>query len=173
LNRKILVTYASRTGTTAEVAQAIGKTLSEGGAQVDVLAMKEVTDLAVYDAVVAGSAVRKFKWLPEAAAFIQTHRAALSQKPFALFTVCIALGASNTEQSRSAVSAWIAPVRAQLNPVSEAIFAGFMDFTKLPANVETFVLRELVTFGVFPNDDRRDWPAIRTWAEGLIPLLAG
>jgi menaquinone-dependent protoporphyrinogen IX oxidase len=39
--------------------------LSESGVQVDVLAMQDVKDLAPYRAVVAGSAVRKFKWLPE------------------------------------------------------------------------------------------------------------
>lgn len=33
MSNKILVTYASRTGSTAEVAQAIGKTLAESGAQ--------------------------------------------------------------------------------------------------------------------------------------------
>ncbi|MBM3127947.1 MAG: hypothetical protein FJ009_04840 [Chloroflexi bacterium] len=76
---KILVTYASRTGSTAEIAQAIGKTLAEGGAQVDVRAMQDVHDLAPYRAAVAGSAVRKSKWLPEAARFIETHRAELAQ----------------------------------------------------------------------------------------------
>ena len=32
MNDKILVAYASRTGTTAGVAEAVGKTLAEGGA---------------------------------------------------------------------------------------------------------------------------------------------
>jgi flavodoxin len=49
------VTYASRTGSTAEIAQAIGKTLAESNAQVDVRPMQEVQDLAPYSAVVAGS----------------------------------------------------------------------------------------------------------------------
>ena len=46
MNNRILVTYASRAGSTAGVAEAIGKSLVEGGAQVDVLPMKNVTDLA-------------------------------------------------------------------------------------------------------------------------------
>ena len=66
MNDKILVTFASRAGSTAEVAKAIGKALSDSGAQVDVLAMRDVQDLAPYRAVVAGSAIRKKKWLPEA-----------------------------------------------------------------------------------------------------------
>ncbi len=43
MNEKTLVTYASRTGSTAGVAQAIGQVLVESGAQVDVLPMQEVS----------------------------------------------------------------------------------------------------------------------------------
>ena len=173
MNDKILVTFASRAGSTAEVAKAIGKTLSDSGAQVDVLAMRDVQDLAPYRAVVAGSAIRKSKWLPEAAEFVQAHQVALSQKPFAMFTVCITLGMSNGDQYRSAVSAWVAPVRAQVKPVSEAFFAGLLDFSKLPLNWDTLMLRAAVAFGIFPRGDRRDWNAIRAWASDLKPILEG
>lgn len=168
---KILVTYASRTGSTAEIAQAIGKTLAESGAQVDVRPMQQVQDLAPYSAVVAGSAIRKSKWLPEAAQFIQTHRAELAQKKFAEFTVCITLAMSNTEQYRSAVANWVAPVRALVKPLSEGFFPGMLDFKKLPLNLDTLGLRLAVLFGIFPRDDRRDWNAIRAWAENIRPML--
>ena len=67
---RILVTYASRAGTTAEVAEAIARTLTQEGAQVDVLPMNSVKDLSPYQAVVAGSAIRGSKWLPEAIQFV-------------------------------------------------------------------------------------------------------
>lgn len=168
---KILVAYASRTGSTAEVAQAIGKTLAERGAPVDVLAMNDVQDLTPYSAVVAGSAIRKSKWLPEAAQFIETHRAELAQKRFAEFTVCITLAMSNTEQYRSAVAKWVAPVRALVTPLSEGFFAGMLDFKKLPINLDTLLFRVAVLFSVFPREDRRDWNAVRAWAESIRPLL--
>ena len=82
INNKVLITYASRAGSTAEIAEAIGKTLSQRGTQVEVLPMQDVKDLSVYGAVAAGSAMRSSKWLPEAMQFITTHRAVLSQKPF-------------------------------------------------------------------------------------------
>ena len=135
------------------------------------LAMREVQDLAPYRAVVAGSAIRKSKWLPEAAEFVQAHHVALSQKPFAMFTVCITLAMSNGDQYRSAVSAWVAPVRARVKPVSEAFFAGLLDFSKLPLNWDTLMLRAAVAFGIFPRGDRRDWNAIRAWASDLKPIL--
>lgn len=168
---KILVTYASRTGSTAEIAQAIGKTLAENGAQVDVRPMQEVQDLTPYSAVVAGSAIRKSKWLPEAAQFIQAHRAELAQKRFAEFTVCITLAMSSTEQYRSVVEKWVAPVRALVTPQSDGYFAGMLDFKKLPLNLDTLQLRLTVALGIFPRDDRRDWNAVRAWAESIRPML--
>ena len=169
--KKILITYASRAGSTAEIAEAIGRTLSQSGTQVEVLPMQDVKDVSVYQAVVVGSAMRSSKWLPEAMEFITTHRTILSEKPFATFTVCITLAMSNSEQYRKAVAAWIEPVRAQVRPVSEGLFAGILDFSKLPLNWETVKLRAVVALGIFPRDDRRDWKAIHDWAEGLHPLM--
>ena len=171
MSNKILVTYASRAGSTADVAEAIGKTLAEGGAQVDIIPMKAVKDVTPYQAVVAGSAIRKSKWLPEAMQFIQTHRAELSKRPFAEFTVCITLAMSNSEQYRSAVRGWVAPVRAQVRPMSEGLFAGMLDFSKLPYNWDTLMLRLTVALGIFPRGDHRDWNAIRAWAENLKSIL--
>ena len=119
MTNRVLVTYASRAGSTKEVAEAIGKTLSEGGMKVDVVSMDKVTDLSAYDAVVAGSAIRGSKWLPEAVDFIQMHRSSLGGKRLAMFTVCITLAMKNGENYRSAVMGWVAPVRAMIHPLSE------------------------------------------------------
>jgi menaquinone-dependent protoporphyrinogen oxidase len=130
-----------------------------------------VKDLSQYLAVVAGSAIRDRTWLPEATKFIKMNRSVLSQKPFAMFTVCITLAMSNSEQYRKAVSDWIQPVRAQVKPVSEGLFAGRLDFRRLPFNWDTLKLHTVVALGIFPKEDRRDWNAIRAWAESLPPLL--
>jgi menaquinone-dependent protoporphyrinogen oxidase len=171
MNNKILVTYASRSGSTAEVAEAICKTLTESGAQVDVIPMQEVKDLSCYQAVIAGSAIRKSKWLPEAVQFVRAHQETLRHKSFAMFTVCITLAMSNNEQYRSAVAGWVAPIRELVRPLSEGLFAGRLDFSKLPFNWDTLMLRATVAVGVFPRGDRRDWKAIRAWAESLKPVL--
>jgi menaquinone-dependent protoporphyrinogen oxidase len=172
VTNRILVTYASRTGSTAGVAQAIGKKLSEDGAEVDVLPTEEVTDLSPYQAIVAGSAIRKSKWLPEAMKFIRIHQSTLRHKSFAIFTVCITLAMSNSDQYRSAVAGWVSPVRALVKPLSEGLFAGMLDFKKLPFNWDTLKLRATVALGIFPRGDHRDWKAIDAWAERLKPFLS-
>jgi menaquinone-dependent protoporphyrinogen oxidase len=170
--QKILVTYASRSGTTAEVANAIGKILEDNHTQVDVMPMQAVKDVTSYHAVIAGSAIREAKWLPEAVQFMRTHQNALRHKPFAMYTVCITLAMPNGEKYRSNIAEWTAPIRAIVPPVSEGFFAGMLDFQKLPFNLKTLRLRATVALGIFPRGDHRDWNAVRIWAEKVKPMLS-
>jgi menaquinone-dependent protoporphyrinogen oxidase len=171
MSDKILVTYASRTGSTIGVAEAIGKTLAESGAQVDVLPMQEVKDLSPYRAVVAGSAIQKKQWLPEAMQFIQANRVELARKPFAAFLVCMTLAMRNGETYRPFVSEFLAPVRALVKPVSEGLFAGALDIRKIPSLGDRLKFRSSVLFGAWSEGDHRDWNAIHDWADGLHSQL--
>ncbi len=167
---KILVTYASRTGSTVGVAEAIGKTLAESGAQVAVCPMQYVKDLMPYDAVVAGSAIQAAHWLPEAMQFVETHQATLARKPFATFLVCMTLAMKKGDY-RDHVATFLQPVRALVKPVSEGYFAGVLDIGKVPSFGERLKFRLSVATGVWTEGDHRDWKAIRAWAESLQPLL--
>jgi menaquinone-dependent protoporphyrinogen oxidase len=171
LNNKILVTYASRAGSTAGVAEAIGKTLSEKGARVDVLRMQDVNDLAPYAAVVAGSAIQNKQWLPEAMQFLKDHQADLAQKSCMVFLVCMTLAMKTGETYRPFVSEFLAPVRALVKPVSEGLFAGVLDISKVPSSSDRLKFRLSVLFGVWKEGDHRDWNAIRSWAESLSQFL--
>jgi menaquinone-dependent protoporphyrinogen oxidase len=172
MNNKILVTYSSRTGWTVGVAEAIGKTLTENGAQVDVIPMRDVKDLSAYRAVVAGSGINGGAWLPEAMQFVRAHQSELRQKPFAAFLVCMTLAMKNGEQFRSHVATWLDPVRALVRPVSEGLFAGGLDINKVPSFSDRLKFRLSVMFGVWSEGDHRDWNAIRAWAVQLKPLLS-
>ena len=171
MTNPILVTYASRAGATRGVAEAIGQTLAAGGTPVEVRPMAQVTDLAGFRAVVAGSAIQGGAWLPEAMEFMRTQRAALARQPFAAFLVCMTLCMGKGEPYRPHVATWLAPVRAAVRPVSEGLFAGAFDLCQVPAFGDRLKFRMSMAMGVWPTGDHRDWDAIRAWAEGLRPLL--
>ena len=171
MSNKILVTYATCTGSTVGVAKAIGATLSGRGLTVDVLPMKEVKDLTAYQAVVAGSAIQDKQWLPEAMDFVRANRAELSRRPFAAFLVCMTLAMKNGENYRPFVANFLAPVRELARPISEGLFAGRLDISKVPTLKDRLMFRLSVLFGVWTEGDHRDWRVIREWAESLAPRL--
>lgn len=169
---KILVTYASRTGSTAGVAEAIGAALTENGELVEVLPMEAVDDLTPYRAVVAGSAIRSGQWLPEALEFVQRHQRTLKHIPFAPFLVCITMS-MESDKARDHVQSWLQPVRKLVNPVAEGYFAGILNPALLPKlSFSTLGLRIALALGVWKPGDHRDWITIRAWAKGLPAKFA-
>jgi menaquinone-dependent protoporphyrinogen oxidase len=165
---KILVAYSSAAGSTVGVAEAIGEALSSDGTTVDVLTAKEVGDLSPYHAVVLGSGVRAGKLYRETSAFVERHQAALSQMPVAYFVVCLTM-MEDSEEHRCEADAYLDQLRSKVpsvEPVDVGLFAGVMDFKKVP-----FLLRLIVKAMKSKEGDFRDWDAIRDWATALKPKL--
>jgi menaquinone-dependent protoporphyrinogen oxidase len=171
MKETILVTYATRSGSTAGVAEAIARTFIENGISADVKPMADVDGLSGYAAVVAGSAIQGQKWLPEAMRFIRTNQAELRRKPFAAFMVCITLSMKGADQYRSGVAEWLSPVRALVRPVSEGLFAGALDFAKIPFSLNALLMRVPVMMGMWKTGDHRNWDDIRAWSKRTLPLL--
>ncbi len=86
MDRKILVTYASKYGATAEIAEKIGAVLRQAGLPADVEPVDRIRDLNPYQAVILGSAIYIGKWQKEAAAFLQAHAETLADRPVWLFS---------------------------------------------------------------------------------------
>lgn len=167
MNNKILVTYASKTGSTGQIAETIGKILGENGIPVDIMPVETVTSLDEYRAVVIGSAIRYGAVLSSAAAFVKNNADVLKGKPFAIFTAGSTLF-NDTPENRVAVAAYTAPQKALVPPVSTADFAGVYD----PKRV-SFAERLLGKATKTPEGDFRNWDAINQWAESLQPVLLG
>lgn len=166
MSDRILVTYASRTGSTIDVAQAIAAALTEKGYQVDVVPMPDVKEISPYKAVIAGSAIQSGAWLPEAIAFLQIHKSALNQRPFAAFLVCMTLVMGNGKY-RDHVVNFLQPVRSLVKTRSEGLFAGALNIAAIPSLTDRIKFRLSVLFGIWKEGDHRDWNAIRSWAAAL------
>lgn len=151
-----------RAGSTAEIATAIGESLSQRGIAVDVKPVKEKPDLDGYQVVLMGSAVRMGQWLPEAVDFIEANQAALNQLPVALFTVHMN-NLGHNEESRSARRAYLDTVRPMLTDAEKAYFAGEIDFSRL-----SFLDRLIVKAVGSSEADERDWDAIRAWVPAAL-----
>jgi menaquinone-dependent protoporphyrinogen oxidase len=161
----VLVTYASATGTTAEVAQAVAAVLTENAVQVDVRPIKAVDDLSSYDGVVIGSAIRAGQWLPEAIGFLNQYKDDLQAIPVAFFTVCMTL-CEDTAQNREKVNAYMQLAYDVLMPIASGLFAGRMDLQKL-----SLPMRTVMRMNGAKTGDFRDWAVIRSWAKALKPRL--
>jgi menaquinone-dependent protoporphyrinogen oxidase len=72
--KSILLTYATRFGSTQEVAETIAAVLRESNLEVDIRPMQEVKKLDGYDAVVLGAAIYNARWHPEAHQFCRSTR---------------------------------------------------------------------------------------------------
>jgi menaquinone-dependent protoporphyrinogen oxidase len=164
MDKKILVAYASKYGSTGGVADAIGKELCNRGAAVDVCMLKNVGDLNPYRGVVVGSAIYRGKWLPEAVDFVERNRGVLGQIAVAYFVVCMTMG-QPTEDNRRKVLAYLDPVLKevpQVKPVEIGTFAGALHYSNL-----SWPIKVIMKLKGAPEGDFRHWDVIRAWATGL------
>jgi menaquinone-dependent protoporphyrinogen oxidase len=163
---RVLVAYASKAGSTAEVADAIARRLADAGLTVDVRRARNVRSVDGYAAVIVGSAIRAGRWLSEASGFVKNHREALAARKTAFFTLCMTLQ-QDTPEHRERVAAYLKPVREILEPDEIEFFAGKMDYRKLALVPRLIVKRMKV-----PEGDFRNWHAIGAWADALSNQVA-
>lgn len=169
---KVLITYATRFGSTAGIADRIMTIFENLGESVVTMPVDEVNAIDGFDAVIAGSAVRDEKWLPEAVEFISGQREALSLLPLALFTVCMTPVSSGTDYAADRVREWIKPVRSMVTPVSEGVFAGSFSLEKVNRPGERSKRNLNLLFSNWKEGDHRDWNEIESWAINLHDILS-
>jgi len=163
----VLVTYATKVGSTFDVAEQIAKTLQQNGLTVTLHKAEKSLDPAPFDAVIVGSAIRVGRWLPPVVQFVENNVSTLVKRPVAFFTVCMTLH-EDTPENREEVYGYTEPVRRLLTPQAEGFFAGAMNYKLLSFPVRTIVKR----IGV-PEGDYRQWNDITGWAEDIVPILTG
>ena len=130
MSARILVAYATRNGSTAEIAQVIGRELVAAGHVVDVTEIKKVSTLAGYAAIVIGGPLYMGSIDSAVGKFMVNNREQLLKMPVAAFVV----GLAPKNPDPGAVEVAMAALRKSLGPVtpvSSVLFAGKLDPKKL------------------------------------------
>lgn len=82
---KVLVAYATKHGSTKEIAEKVAEVLGNAGLAVDLYNVKEAPDPSACDAVVVGAAAYMGRWRKEAVKYLKKYQTVLSNKPTWLF----------------------------------------------------------------------------------------
>lgn len=166
MSKGLLVTYATRYGSTHEVAAAIADTLREHGLTVDLKPMREIRSLDPYVAVVMGAPLFLFRWHADARRFLTRHQKALVARPVAVF----ALGpvhdprdAQEWKDSRAQLEKELASF-VWFKPVDVQLLGGRYSPDKLRVPLKMFA-------GSEPGSDIRDWGTVRVWARSVPAQL--
>jgi menaquinone-dependent protoporphyrinogen oxidase len=159
---KVLVSAASKHGSTAEIAAAIGTALSSTGIDVDVRSPDDVATVAPYDGVVLGSGVYAGRWLEPMKKLIAREAAELAFKPVWFFSS----GPLGDPPKPEEEPADVAALRETVHPIGSAVFAGRLDRHDLG-----FAERAIVSVVHAPDGDFRSWPTVSAWASGIARTL--
>lgn len=161
----VLVAYATKYGSTREVAETVATRLRERGVEVDVRPARDIDSLDGYDAVVFGGALYFFRLIREGRRFLSRHRKALSAVPVAVFGMGpIEDTAEQYVDARKHLDKSL-DKNQSISPVAVTVLGGALDPTALRFPHANPATRKL------PPSDLRDWEAIKTWADSLPEAL--
>jgi menaquinone-dependent protoporphyrinogen oxidase len=165
MSNTILLAYATKYGSTREIAEAMVKALEGKKVKVDLQLASQVSTLEGYQAVVLGAPLFMFKWHKDARRFLKKHKKMLAQMPVAIFAV----GPSFKGDEEEFKGSWEQFDKALtdfpwLEPSAKEVFGGKFDPADLSFPFST-------TLKDIPAADLRDWDAIAKWAEGLVKVL--
>jgi menaquinone-dependent protoporphyrinogen oxidase len=159
----VLVTYASKHGSTEEIAERITATLRRLSIETDLQPVEAVRDIEPYTAVVLGSAIYYGSWLKEAREFVHRYEAALAARPVWLFSSG-PLGVEVKDAEPQPKE--LAEFQESVKPRDPRVFFGALDYRQL-----SFMERMVVKGVRAPEGDFRDWGAIEEWAESIAHTL--
>jgi len=159
----VLVAAASKYGSTAEIAEAIGRALRENGVAADVRPVDEVGDLSGYTGVVLGSAVYVGRWLEAARRFAEERAEELAAKPTWLFS---SGPVGDPPQPEADEAVQIEPLMVKSKAREHRLFAGKIDKSKLGFGERALLLALRV-----PEGDFREWAEIAAWAKTIAGAI--
>jgi menaquinone-dependent protoporphyrinogen oxidase len=157
---KVLVTVASKHGSTYGIAEAIGSELATRGLEVSTVLVQDVRTIDEYDAVVLGSAIHMGQWMKAARDFVARETATLASIPVWLFSSGPVTDRSKPDDPADRRQG--DQIAKKLGAREHLVFRG-----KLEKRGLSVAERAIVRIAKAPSEDQRDWEAIRMWAAGI------
>jgi len=158
---KVLVTAASKHGSTAEIASVIAGVLRTAEIDAVLVDPEHVRSLAGYDAVIVGSAVYAGHWLEPAKAFVRRYRIELADVPVFLFSS----GPVGDPPTPAHDPADLAELDEATGAIDHQVFAGRVSRRQLN------VFERLGTIGIHADGDFRPWDDIADSAGEIARFL--
>ncbi len=164
MNNRVLITYATKYGSTGAIAVKIGNILREADFEVDVIPVENVEDIYPYRAVIVGSAVYMGQWRTEMVKFLKDKQSILSEKSVWIFSS----GPTGEGDPHELMKGWqfpgkLEPVLDVIQPESISVFHGELNLNKLNM-LEKFIVNNVKA----PAGDFRDWRMITDWAQQIV-----
>lgn len=158
---RILVAYATKSGSTAEIAQVLGEELGRMGLETEVRSVDAVGDLRGFDVIILGSAVYNGKWRKEALRFGSQHAVEFRQKRVWLFES----GPTDTsaDEGKAEPAKAAAKLAEQVGARQHVIFGGKFG----PEQVGEFTRRMIAQSDKSPYGDFRNFDRVRGWARAI------
>ena len=170
MNGKVLVAYATRYGSTGEVAEAIALRLHELGLEADAKSVKKAHSLDGYDGVIFGAPFYLGGMLKDGRAWLESQRAALEQRPSAIFTLGPTSAADDLAEASKQIDK-VLQALPWLEPVAATMFVGAYDPTRLRFADRLVTMPPASPLHGLEAHDDRDWEAIRAWADTVAAAL--
>jgi menaquinone-dependent protoporphyrinogen oxidase len=166
---QLLVAFASKHGSTTEIAEALAEELRSRGYDVDLAAARDVRDVTPYGAVVIGSAVYMGHWLKDAINLVKHNERDLRERPTWLFSSGPTGGSPDSD---AAVIETLANPTAKV-PINEVADRfrriGARGHVTFPGRVSEEANGLLERW--MPRGDWRDFGAIKAWAGDIASEL--
>lgn len=160
---RVLIGYASRTGSTADVAGMLAEQFLADGCDVVVADLRDQPLVDDFDVVVAGSAIQMQSWLPEATAWLRLRGPVLREKQVALFNVCMAATETDNPAKRDESLAYNKAAAKVVRPVAVESFGGRYTPEKVG-----WIARMLFRAQQTEPKDYVEPAKIRAWADALL-----
>ncbi|HKX75570.1 MAG TPA: flavodoxin domain-containing protein [Acidimicrobiia bacterium] len=160
---EVLISVASKHGSTSEIGQSIGSVLQRNGHHVIFLDPEMVDEVHTFEAVVIGSAVYAGHWMKPALQMVERFSEQLQRRSVWIFSSGPIGDPPKPEEDPVDVTGVVASTQAR----SHRLFAGKLDKAKLG-----FAERAIVTALHAPYGDFRSWNDIEAWAEEIASALA-